>query len=156
VIDFSFSMRGSPPSYGKGRFGDGKAPVFYSALNEETCVGEIEYYISKPPIVPFPCFYQWLECKFSGNVTILNGKESTYPDLVSVDESGYGFCQALAATARNDNIHAFHAPSARHPGGTCAPVFFRANLSGEQLMAGASFTLSGDTLSYRQVGPSIR
>jgi hypothetical protein len=40
VVDYSFTRHGTPPAFGKGRFGDGSAPVFYAALEQETCEAE--------------------------------------------------------------------------------------------------------------------
>ena len=124
VVDYSFTKHGAPPAFGKGRFGDGSFPVFYTALERETCEVEVRHHLKEPiAAVQFPRFYQLIACDFSGVILDLCGKEHDHPELVSETESGYPFCQALAQTARSSDIDAFHAPSARRGGGTCSPIF---------------------------------
>ncbi|HKY64552.1 MAG TPA: RES family NAD+ phosphorylase, partial [bacterium] len=43
--------------------------------------------------------------------------------LVSQDESGYPYCQGLARQALKLEAQLLRAPSARHEGGFCTPIF---------------------------------
>jgi hypothetical protein len=122
--------------FGFGRFGDGtEYPVYYSALDEETCIEEVRHHTKNgfeqllSGQIPYPRYCQFLTSTFNGVVIVLCGQETVYPQLVSVDQSGYPFCQSLARQARERNSLAFHAPSARHDGGVCVPVFARRSLS---------------------------
>jgi hypothetical protein len=152
AVDYSFARRGTPPTYGKGRFGDGGAPVFYAALAEETCQAEVAHHIrNEIAPAPFPRFYHLLECDFTGIVINLHGKEIEHPELVSPTEDGYPFCQTLAKEARKAGVHSFHTPSARHPGGTCSPVFARSNLTGERAVARAMFEPHNGGLKYERL-----
>jgi hypothetical protein len=124
VVAYSFTKHGTPPAFGKGRFGDGTAPVFYAALERQTCEEEVSYHLREEiAAVPLPRFYQFIACDFSGAILNLFGEEQNHPELVSQTESGYPFCRALAQTARGSNIDGFHAPSARRVGGICTPIF---------------------------------
>jgi RES domain len=150
AVDYAFTPHGAPPSYSKGRFGDGSAPVYYSALTEETCEAEVRYHLSYASPSAFPRFYHVLECDFGGTVAILHGKEVDHQELVCKTDAGYPFCQAVAAAARKTDIHAFHTPSARHPGGTCTPVFYRTNLNNERSVAHVAFIPDGSGLRYER------
>jgi hypothetical protein len=151
AIDYAFTPHGAPPSYGKGRFGDGSSPVYYSALTEKTCEAEVRYHLSYASPLTFARFYHVLECEFAGTVAILHGKEGDHPELVSKMDTGYPFCQAVAAEARKMDIHAFYTPSARNPGGTCSPVFYRTNLSRERSVARVAFVPDGSGLRYERL-----
>jgi hypothetical protein len=150
AVDYAFTLQGTPPSYSWGRFGDGSSPVYYSALTEETCEAEVRYHLSSvsPPVLPR--YYHVVACDFLGTVAILHGKEGDHPELISKTEAGYPFCQAVAEDARKMSIHALHTPSARHPEGTCTPVFYRANLSGERSIARTVFVPDGSGLRYER------
>jgi hypothetical protein len=81
AVEYSFKKHGTPPTYGKGRFGDGSAPVFYAALTEQTCAVEIRYHINQAMVAgAFPRFYDLLACDFTGIVVILNGKQLDHPE----------------------------------------------------------------------------
>jgi hypothetical protein len=152
AVEYAFAGHGSPPIYGRGRFGDGSAPVYYAALAEETCQAEVRHRIKDAiAAAPFPRFYNLLACDFAGTVVILNGREVDHPELISPTEDGYPFCQALAKDARDADVHAFHAPSARHPDGTCSPVFARRNLTNERSIARAVFVLDNGGLKYERL-----
>jgi hypothetical protein len=150
AVDYAFAPRGAPPSYGKGRFGDGSSPVYYSALTEETCEAEVRHHLSYASPSAFPRYYQVLACDFGGTVAILHGKEIEHPELISATEAGYPFCQSAAEAARKIDIRAFHTPSARHTGGTCTPVFYRTNLSNERSIARVAFVPDGGGLRYER------
>jgi hypothetical protein len=152
AVDYSFTRHGSPPTFGKGRFGDGNAPVFYTALEEETCEAEVSHHIKDEiAAVPFPRFFQLIACDFSGPVLVLIGKEADYPDLVSPTEAGYPFCQALAQSARGSNIGAFLTPSARRDGGICTPVFSRSALANARSIARGVFVTGSAGISYERL-----
>jgi hypothetical protein len=125
VVAYSFTRHGTPPAFGKGRFGDGNHPVYYSALEMETCEEEVKYHLKDAiAAAPFARFFQFIACDLSGVVLDLCGKEADHPELVSKTEDGYPYCQALALTARNSAIDAFHAPSARRAVSTCTSSLF--------------------------------
>lgn len=124
AIAYSFTKHGSPPAFGKGRFGDGSFPICYTALERETCEEEVRHHLQEAiAAVRFTRFYQLIACDLSGVVLDLCRREHDHPELVSKTESGYPFCQALAQTAKGSGVEAFHAPSARRNGGICTPVF---------------------------------
>jgi hypothetical protein len=135
AVDYSFQPRGAPATFGRGRFGDGTAPVFYAALEKETCQAEVKHHAEKEAAADLlPRFYHLLACEFDGHVAVLIGKEAEHPELISSTEDGYPFCQALARQAREAGIRAFYTRSARHPAGTCTPVFGRPNLTNERIV----------------------
>lgn len=115
--------------YRVGRFGDGHIGVFYSALEEETCVTEISYrhgrQLAEQRSGEFPHdrYYHLITCNFSGVALVLLGEEVSHPELISATENGYPFCQRLANEAAADGIDALYTRSARAENGTCVPVF---------------------------------
>jgi hypothetical protein len=142
VVDYSFSKHGSPPTFGKGRFGDGSHPVFYSALEMETCEEDVRYRLKDAKsVVSFNRYFQFIACDFSGVIVDLRGKETDHPELVSETEDGYPFCQALAAQARNSGIDGFHARSARKAGGICTPTFSRPALTNPRFVDAPRVTI---------------
>jgi RES domain len=82
-----------------GRFGDGQWGVYYSALEEGTCVEEVKYHCrrqfeqQRTGVLPHDRYYHLLNCSFAGSVLVLIGHEGRYPDLVSPTDAGYPFCQ---------------------------------------------------------------
>jgi hypothetical protein len=135
AVAYSFTKHGTPPAFGKGRFGDGSHPVFYSALEMETCEEEVKHRLKgAKDATPFDRYFQFIACDFSGIVLDLCGKEGKHPELVSKKEDGYPFCQTLALVARNSAIEAFHTPSARRAGAICTPVFSRPALANSRFV----------------------
>lgn len=124
--------------YGIGRFGDGQFPLFYSALEEETCIAEISYRYARQfeeqrsGAFPYDRYYHLITCNFAGMTLALVGEEEKYPALVSPTETGYPFCQQLAKAARDEGIDALYTRSARASDGTCTPVFTQSTLSNEK------------------------
>jgi hypothetical protein len=162
ALVFSFSPKSKlPPFYSQGRFGDGSYPVYYSALEEDTCAEEVKYHLEKKIAadggvrLPFPRFYSLLVCDFEGTALMLCGQEGKYPDLVSPTEQGYPFCQRLAASARADHVDGFVTPSARRQGGVCAPVFVLDALSNPRIVATIRLLLDDEHTTYEQL-PSPR
>ena len=142
AVAYSFTRRGAPLTFGKGRFGDGSHPVFYSALERETCEEEVRHRLRDPrAAVPFDRYFQFVACDFSGVVLDLCGREGIHPELVSETEDGYPFCQALAVVARNSGVEAFHTPSARKAGGICTPVFARSTLANPRFVDAPRVTI---------------
>lgn len=142
AVAYSFTQHDSPPTFGKGRFGDGSYPVYYSALEMETCEEEVRHRLREAKAaVPFDMYFQFIACDFSGAILHLCGSEGAHPELVSKTEDGYPFCQALAQVARNSAIDAFHSPSARRTGGICAPVFSRPALANPRFVAAPRVTI---------------
>jgi hypothetical protein len=152
AVEYSFTRHGSPSAFGRGRFGDGSGPVFYAALEEETCVAEVRHHIKDEIIaVPSPRFFQLIACDFSGTVLVLIGKEADHPDLVSQTEAGYPFCQALGLSARASKIDAFHTTSARRNGGICSPVFSRPALANPRSISSVVFVTDSGGLKYERL-----
>jgi hypothetical protein len=142
VVAYSFTKHGTPPAFSKGRFGDGNQPVFYSALEMETCEEEVRHHLKDAiAAVPLARFFQFIACDFSAVILDLCGRERDHPELVSKTQDGYSFCQALALTARNDGIQAFHTPSARRTGGICTPIFSRPALANARFVDAPRVTI---------------
>jgi hypothetical protein len=142
AVAYSFTRHGSPPTFGRGRFGDGSHPVYYSALETETCEEEVRRRLrDAKAVVPFDRYFQFIACDFSGTILNLRGSEAAHPELVSHTEDGYPFCQALAQVARNSAIEAFHTPSARKAGGICTPVFSPRALANARFVGATRVTI---------------
>jgi hypothetical protein len=142
AVTYSFTQHGLPPTFGKGRFGDGSYPVYYSALEMETCEEELRHRLrDAQAAIPFPRYFQFIACDFSGTVLNLCGSERAPPELVSKTEDGYPFCQALALTARSSGVEALHTPSARKIGGVCTPVFSRPALANARFVSTPRVTI---------------
>lgn len=129
AIASSFRPGSATPKFGVGRFGDGSYPVFYAAQDEKTCIEEVKARIG-PTFAsdPYTRHFKVLNCDYAGLTLILVGHEGRHPELVSKTKSGYPFCQALAARARDHGIDGLHAPSARWKPGVCVPVFSEPSL----------------------------
>jgi hypothetical protein len=137
VINDTFTPKPHYPTpFPIGRYGDGHAPVYYSALEEGTCVEEVKYHL-KEALQPGRHFAV-VSCQFEGAVLLLCGHENTYPYLTSQTESGYPNCQRLANSARS-KVEALHAPSARQRLGTCVPVFTQLSLANPQVIRQGRF-----------------
>jgi hypothetical protein len=142
AVAYSFTQRDTPPTFGKGRFGGGSYPVYYSALEAETCEQEVRHRLrDAKAAVPYDRYYQFIACDFSGVVLDLCGHEREHPELVSKTEGGYAFCQSLAVAAIKEAIHAFHTPSARNAGGICTPVFARPALTNPRFVDAPRVTI---------------
>jgi hypothetical protein len=159
VIARSFARRDDRTlPFGFGRFGDGtEYAVYYSALEEETCVEEVKHRARhsfdamQSGELPYSLYYRFITCAFNGLVLILCGHEVAHPELISADESGYPFCQSLARQARTQDIAAFHAPSARRIGGVCVPVFKQDALREHQPRHFIAFSMQDGQLTQKQV-----
>jgi RES domain len=160
VVAYSFERHGDrTPPFGVGRFGDGNDyPVYYSAIEEETCISEVRHHTRKSfeamqsGELPYPRFYQYVSSAFNGLTLTLCGHEGAHPELVSADESGYPFCQSLARQALAQGISAFHAPSARHDGGVCVPVFMQQALSNHRSGHFVMFAARNGQIEHEKVG----
>ena len=155
IVDDSFRPRsGVSGRFGEGRFSDGSFGVYYSALDEITCRMELRYHLSKGvaehSIVAsrYERVYSLIHCKYQGRTADLLGKEEDHPQLVSDAEDGYPFCQALALEAVEHDIAGFLAPSARHDGGTCVPIFFRTALSEPEIRTRVRATVSAGDVTF--------
>lgn len=160
VVAYSFERHDDrTPPFGIGRFGDGNEyPVYYSAIEAETCIEEVKYHARRgfeamqSGELPYPRFYQFISSTFDGLTLILCGQEQTHTELVSTDEGGYPFCQSLARQARTQGISAFNAPSARRKGGVCVPVFTKDALSNHRSHHFMTFTTRDGQVEYERVG----
>jgi hypothetical protein len=138
TINYSFRPRVDPPDYPIGRFGDGTYAVFYSALEDATCVEEVRHHRRAELLalqsgqIPFARFFTLVKCDFNGRSLMLRGHERAHADLTSPTAAGYPFCQAVARWARRIGAQALHTASARQANGTCVPVFVRACLANPQ------------------------
>jgi hypothetical protein len=138
AINYSFRPRVDPPDYPIGRFGDGTYAVFYSALEDATCVEEVRHHRRAELLalqsgqIPFARFFTLVKCDFNGRSLMLRGHERAHADLTSPTAAGYPFCQAVARWARRIGAQALHTASARQANGTCVPVFVRACLANPQ------------------------
>jgi hypothetical protein len=143
ALNYSFERHGAPPKYGLGRFGNGDWPVFYSALEKETCEKELRHRLGTAvATVRLTRYYQFMACEFQGDVLDLRGREQQHPDLVSPTDSGFSFCQALAQTAVGSGVHAFYTPSARNrPDGVCSPAFSRSALTNPRFIDSPRVTI---------------
>jgi hypothetical protein len=162
VITYSFERHDDRiPPFGVGRFGDGSDyAVYYSAIEEETCIAEITHHAwrsfeaMQSGELPYPRFYQFVTSAFNGLTLTLCGHEGAHPELVSADESGYPFCRSLArqALALAQRISAFHAPSARRDGGICVPVFMQQALTNHSSGYFVMFAARNGQIKHERVG----
>jgi hypothetical protein len=160
VVAYSFERHDDrTPPFRVGRFGDGNDyPVYYSAIEEQTCIAEVRHHARKSfeamqsGELPYPRFYQFVSSAFNGLTLTLCGHEGAHPELVSADESGYPFCQSLARQAHVQGISAFHAPSARHNGGVCVPVFMQQALSAHRPGHFLRFAARNGQIEHEKVG----
>jgi hypothetical protein len=143
ALNYSFQKHGAPATHDLGRFGNGRWPVFYSALEKKTCEEEVRHHVSTAAAtVRFTRYYQFMACDFQGDVLDLREREKQHPDLVSPTDSGYPFCQALARTAIGSGVDAFYTPSARNrPDGVCSPVFSRSALTNPRFVDSPTVTI---------------
>jgi hypothetical protein len=136
--------------WSRGRFGDGKTyGVWYGALEKETSVQEALYWVyrnsrediaaSKTPVV-IDRKMLVAQIQTERMVDLRTLKEYAEP-LVSED---YSFCQTLGAYAVENKINLFLTPSARHPGGTCVPVFSASAIQSDRMVYYIHFTFTRD------------
>jgi hypothetical protein len=159
VIAYSFERHeDTTPPFGVGRFGDGRDyPVYYSAIEDETCIAEIRHRVRKSfeamqsGELPYPRYYQFVSSAFDGLTLTLCGHEGAHPELISADESGYPFCQSLARQALTQKISAFHAPSARRAGGVCVPVFIQQALSNHRSKYFVMFAARNGQIEHEKI-----
>ncbi len=130
VIQEEISSKFHPRQWYISRYSDSTWPVLYSAETEETALRESLFHKRK--------FY-WEELKRKSiqldlriaalEVTsdrcqdLLQTKGLDETKLISNDESGYPYCQALAKYYRERGADLFRTPSARHEKGICIPIF---------------------------------
>jgi len=118
-----------------GRFNNGTFPVYYSAIEEETCKCEVEYYFRQEidnetdPPKEHSRTYNLVHCRFRGTVANLLEMEEQHPQLTSETQDGYPFCQRIGEEAMETGVQALLTPSARNLGGKCLPVLDRKTLS---------------------------
>ena len=133
IDDMFRAHHDTTPRFREGRFGDGSIPVYYSAIEEDTCREEVSFHLQKQAgdLVDDldPRYFRLIKCNYDGATLDLRGKERQHPELTSRTNAGYPYCQALGLEAVELGIDGFLAPSARRQGGTCVPVFSRAALS---------------------------
>jgi hypothetical protein len=121
-----------------GRFSDGRYPVFYAALEEETALAEVAFHFLK-------------DCKYEQNTTPnfidkVVDKRVVRLDLdvkrvrdfrpfsseaAALTAESYDYCQALGSLVHDYGIPMILSPSARATGGTTAPIFKQSALPGQ-------------------------
>ena len=111
------------------RFSDGYIQVYYSALEIDTAVSEVRYWLEKELHIganSTTANYRILEALFDGHVKDLRTVIEQIPFLTGDD---YEACNLIAAEVIDDNsLDALLVPSARRIGGTCIPIFRRSAL----------------------------
>jgi hypothetical protein len=147
AVAYTFSREVHLPQ----RFNTAEFPAFYSALGKDTCIAEVKYHLSALVSTAFPRYYHFLEVAFNGTALVLCGHQGDHPELISASNSGYPFCQELAAAARQDGIDALYAPSARHSGGICVPVFHAHVLSSPQITGSLRFLLNETAFDHEMI-----
>jgi hypothetical protein len=143
ALNYSFQKHGAPAAYTIGRFGNGAWPVFYSALEKQTCELELRHHLG-PTVraVPHTRYFQFLACDFRGEFLDLRGKEEEHLNLISSTKSGYHFCQGVAQDAIASGVDGLLTPSARHrPNGVCTPVFSRSTMTNPRFIDDARTTI---------------
>jgi hypothetical protein len=121
-----------------GRFSDGRYPVFYSALEEETALAEVAFHFLK-------------DCKYEQNTTPnfidkvvdkrvvrldldVIGVRDFRPfasETTGLTAESYDYCQALGSLVHDHGIPMILEPSARAIGGTTAAIFKQSALPGQ-------------------------
>jgi hypothetical protein len=143
--------------YGVGRFGDGGYPVFYSAMEEQTCISEVSHHHARQleeqrsGNVPYDRYCHLIVVNFAGVALILTGATQNHPDLVSPTGAGYPFCRSLGAAAVAANIDALYTTSARAPDGTCVPVFNWSTLTEPQARSRFRFYAEGGETRHERL-----
>ena len=151
LCDLAFApSRAESLPYPESRFGDGTIGIFYSALDLHTCEKEIEFHTLPDfhELAPASRFYRLIECSYQGTTVDFRGREAEYPDLVSAQKDGYPFCRKLANFAKTRRIDGFFTPSARHPGGTCVPIFERLAIKSCREKASCKLSIDRDQVSW--------
>lgn len=138
-----------PTPFRPGRYGSGSYPVFYAALDESTSTKERGfYYVEEARIDRLDRYYTVFTCKYVGDTIELMGQEEKHPHLVSLDQSGYPFCQHLGSSLRQRS-DGLLAPSARNrPDGVCVPIFSEGSLSEPRFLRWVVFSMEGE--GYRR------
>lgn len=135
---------------GGGRYSDGSFPVFYSALEPETAQTEALFWYGSRALgsrrKPRTFYYDHVQCAFDGQTKDLREKAQAWPLLSCRDtQKAYPFCNSLAAAAVAEGLDALYAPSARHAGGTCVPVFRRVALTNANVRELFAFSFQPET-----------
>lgn len=157
AVEYAFKGANTNPPHTVGRFGNGHYPVYYSALEEETCLAEVRYHKSLAferqlsGQLPYPRYYQIIACDFSGSAMMLVGFEQQHPELVSPTEAGYPFCQNVAQWSMAQGASALHTASARRTGGTCVPVFSRACLTNARASVRFRFATEAGAVTHERL-----
>lgn len=142
----------STPFNPNTRFSDGSEAVFYSAIQDETAIAEVQYHQTQSgefreiEITPSasPRHFWLYEVDFEGRSLDLFPIYPKYPELTSRDSDGYPRCREIAVKARETGANALRTPSARRTGGTCTPVFDRACLADAPRLRGSGRFVHAD------------
>jgi hypothetical protein len=150
MVDNTFTAKTQYPTpFPIGRYGNGQWPVYYAAIAEETCAAEVAYHLGGQTVEGR--YFAVVSCRFDGDVLQLDGRQNEYRDLISPTSAGYVFCQQVADEARLV-VSGLHAPSARHQGGVCVPVFVRQSLSQSHRLHFGRFVINSDgTVEFLRV-----
>lgn len=126
----------------RSRFSNGSYPVLYGSLEKKTSETEVLHWflngINRDSIYAVH-YYHIFSFKYIGLAADLRPMHAEWPDLTHPDD--YSFCNRLGAEAVVSGLEAFITPSARHPGGSCLPVFKRRAVSSPKRIAHAAFSI---------------
>jgi hypothetical protein len=133
IIQEEIDKKFRPSQWRASRYSDGTWGVLYAAEAEETALREAlfhmkNFYLEELQNGPLDVQRRVLslQAKSDRSIDLSLEKGLNQKGLTSVDESGYPYCQALARKALTATAQLLRAPSARHAGGYCTPIFDRA------------------------------
>lgn len=157
LVDEVFNPKiGFPTPFPPKRFSDGSIPVYYSALDDETCIIECKYWISKwiSGLIQKKersLYYSSVRAVFNGISVDLLKFLDELPLLVDDPPEGYIFCQRIGREASTSNIDGLLTPSARKTDGVCTPVFRRSAIIRIRSGKRGKFSYVNDQLVFEWV-----
>jgi RES domain-containing protein len=139
IVQEEIDCRFQPSKWRVSRYSDGTWGVLYAAESEETALREALFHMMKfyrEELRSGPLHVQRrvlsLQAKSEQAVDLTREEGLNREALVSLDESGYPYCQGLAREAMDSNAQLLRAPSARHKGGHCTPIFDQAAVARDE------------------------
>ena len=130
IIQEEIDSKFQPAHWYQSRYSDGTWPVIYSAESEETALREVlfhlhEFYSEELKTHSIPVYRRvaTLAIKTEDALDLTKNNRFDLKKLISKDRSGYDYCQKLAKKNREHGASLLRAPSARHSGGICIPIF---------------------------------
>jgi RES domain-containing protein len=130
IIQEEISSKFQPQNWYASRYSDGTWAVLYSAEAEETALRECLFHKRKlyweelqKKSIKVDLKLVELEVQSNYSQDLLQTSGLDHIKLTSKDESGYSYCQSLAQYFLKQGGKSLRAPSARHEGGICVPIF---------------------------------